>query len=82
MKLEFSGQILEKQSNKKFQENASNGQADGRTGRHEEANSLKLFTHQQMHYLLNLEGLNFTLEFTKNFAPTCFGLRPSSGCLY
>jgi hypothetical protein len=23
-----------------------------------------LFTHQQMHYLLNLEGLNFTLEFT------------------
>jgi hypothetical protein len=25
---------------------------------------LKLVTHQQMHYLLNLEGLNFTLEFT------------------
>jgi hypothetical protein len=25
---------------------------------------VELVTHQQTHYLLNLEGLNFTLEFT------------------
>ena len=34
-----------------------------------------LFTHQQMHFLLNLEKFIF-------MAPTCFGLRPFSGNLY
>jgi hypothetical protein len=37
-----------------------------------------LFTHQQKHYLLNLERF----KIYTNIAPTCFGLRPSSGSLY
>jgi hypothetical protein len=41
------------------------------------------FTHQQMHYLLNLERFKIYIKIhTKNIAPTCFGLRPSSGSLY
>jgi predicted permease len=37
-----------------------------------------LFTHQQMHCLLNSERF----KIYTNIAPTCFGLRPSSGSLY
>jgi hypothetical protein len=40
--------------------------------------------YQQMHYLLNLEGLKFKLKFTQIslLHTTYFGLRPSSGSLY
>jgi hypothetical protein len=41
-----------------------------------------LFTHQQMHYLLNLERFNIYTRIHTNIAPTCFGPRPSSGSLY
>jgi hypothetical protein len=37
-----------------------------------------LFTHQQMHYLLNLERF----KIYTNIAPTCFSLGPPSGSLY
>jgi hypothetical protein len=41
-----------------------------------------LFTHQQMHYLLNLGRFKMYPRIHTNIAPTCFGLRPSSGSLY
>jgi hypothetical protein len=41
-----------------------------------------LFTHQQMHYLLNLERFKIYTKIQTNIAPTCFGLRPSSGSLF
>jgi hypothetical protein len=41
-----------------------------------------LFTHQQMHYLLNLKRFKIYTRIHINIAPTCFGLRPSSGRLY
>jgi hypothetical protein len=41
-----------------------------------------LFTHQQMHYLLNLERFKIYTRIHTNIAPTCFGLQPSSGSLY
>ena len=40
------------------------------------------FTHQQMHYLLNLEKFKIYFKIHTNIAPTCFGLRTSSGSLY
>ena len=40
------------------------------------------FTHQKMHYLLNLEKFKIYIKIHKNIAPTCFGLRLSSGSLY
>jgi hypothetical protein len=40
-----------------------------------------LFTHQQMHYLLNLERNKIYTKIHTNIAPTCFGLRPSSAWL-
>ena len=40
------------------------------------------FTHQQMHYLLNLQKFKIYIKIHTNIAPTCFGLRPSSGSLY
>ena len=41
-----------------------------------------LYTHQYMHYLLNLEKFKIYIKRHINIAPTCFGLRPSSGSLY
>jgi hypothetical protein len=41
-----------------------------------------LLTHQQMHYLLNLERFKIYTRIHTNIALTCFGLRPSSGSLY
>jgi hypothetical protein len=41
-----------------------------------------LFTHQQMLYLLNLERFKIYTKIHTGVAPTCFGLRPSSGSLY
>jgi hypothetical protein len=41
-----------------------------------------LFTRQQMHYLLSLEMFKIYTRIHTNIAPTCFGLRPSSGSLY
>jgi hypothetical protein len=35
-----------------------------------------------MHYLLNLERFKIHIKIHTNVAPTCFGLRPSSGSLY
>jgi len=40
------------------------------------------FIHQQMHCLLNLEKFKIYIQIHTNIAPTCFGLRPSSGGLY
>jgi hypothetical protein len=40
------------------------------------------FTRQQMHILLNLEKFKIYIKIHINIAPTCFGLRPSSGSLY
>jgi hypothetical protein len=37
------------------------------------ARSLKLFTHQQMRYLLNLERFKLYTRIHTNIAPTCFG---------
>ena len=42
----------------------------------------KQFTHQQIHYLLNLEKFKIYIKIHTNIALTCFGLRPSSGSLY
>jgi len=39
------------------------------------------FTHQQMHSLLNFGKFKIYINI-HNIAPTCFGLRPSSGSLY
>ena len=41
------------------------------------------FTHQQIYYfyLLNLEEFKIYTKIHTNIAPTCFGLRPSSGSL-
>jgi hypothetical protein len=41
-----------------------------------------LFTHQQMPCLLNLEQFKIYIKIYTNIAPTCFGLRRSSGSLY
>jgi hypothetical protein len=41
-----------------------------------------LFTHQQMHYLLNLERFKIYTKIHTNITPTCFSLQPSSGSLY
>ena len=41
-----------------------------------------LFTHQQMHFLLNLEKFKIYMKIHIIIASTCFGLRPSSGSLY
>ena len=41
-----------------------------------------LFTHQQMHFLLNLEKFKIYIKIHIIIAPTCFCLRPSSGSLY
>jgi len=35
-----------------------------------------------MHFLLNLEKFKIYIKIDLNIAPTCFGLRPSSGSLY
>ena len=40
------------------------------------------FTHQQMHYLLNLEKYIIFITIHTNIAHTFFGPRPSSGSLY
>jgi len=41
-----------------------------------------LFTHQQMNFLLDVEKFKIFIKIHINIAPTCFGLRPSSGSLY
>jgi hypothetical protein len=41
-----------------------------------------LFTHQEMHYLLNFERFKIYTRIHTNIAPTYFGLRPSSGSLH
>ena len=41
-----------------------------------------LFTHQQIHFLLNLEKSKIYIKIHIIIAPTCFGLRPSSENLY
>jgi hypothetical protein len=41
-----------------------------------------LFTHQQIHYLLNLESFKIYTKIHTNIAATCFVLRPSSWSLY
>jgi len=40
------------------------------------------FNRQHVHYLLNLEKFKIYIKMHTNIAPTCFGLRPSSGSLY
>jgi len=35
-----------------------------------------------MHYLLNMEKFKIYMKIYTNIAPSCFGLRPSSGSLY
>jgi hypothetical protein len=65
-------QTLDKPSTNVCQTNLSCQQYD----------NIKLFTHQRMHYLLNLERFKLYTRIHINFAPTCFGLRPSSGSLY
>jgi hypothetical protein len=43
--------------------------------------SPKLFIHQQMHFLLILQNTKIYIKTYIKIAPTCFGLRPSSGSL-
>jgi hypothetical protein len=38
--------------------------------------------HQQMHFLLTLENSKIYIKTHIKIAPTCFGLRPSSGSLH
>jgi hypothetical protein len=45
-------------------------------------NVMTLFTHQQIHYLLNLERFKIYTRIHINIASTCFGLRPTSGSWY
>ena len=40
------------------------------------------FTHQQMHYFYFKEHIKIYIKIHINIAPTCFGLRPSSGSLH
>ena len=40
------------------------------------------FTHQQMHFYLFKEHIKVYILIHTNIAPTCFGLRPSSGSLH
>jgi hypothetical protein len=42
----------------------------------------KFFIHQQMHFLLILENTKIYIKTYITIAPTCFGLRPSSGGLH
>jgi hypothetical protein len=44
--------------------------------------SSTFFTHQQMHILLFLENSKIYIKTYTKIAPTCFGLRPSSGSLH
>jgi len=39
-------------------------------------------THQQMHFYLFKEHIKLYIKIHINIAPTCFGLRPSSGSLH
>jgi hypothetical protein len=43
--------------------------------------SPKFFIHQQMHFLLILENSKIYIKTYVKIAPTCFGVRPSSGSL-
>ena len=40
------------------------------------------FTHQQMHFYSFKEHVKIYIKIHINIAPTCFGLRPSSGSLH
>jgi len=40
------------------------------------------FTHQQMHFYYLKKHVKFYIKMHINIAPTCFGLRPSSGSLH
>jgi len=40
------------------------------------------FTHQQMHYYQFKKHIKIYIKIHINIAPTCFGLRPSSGSLH
>jgi hypothetical protein len=44
--------------------------------------SPKFFIHQQKHFLLILENSKIYIKTDIKIAPTCFGLRPSSGSLH
>ena len=40
------------------------------------------FTHQQMHFFYFKKRTKIYIKIHINIAPTCFGLRPSSGSLH
>ena len=40
------------------------------------------FTHQQMHFFILKLYIKIYIKIHINIAPTCFGLRPSSGSLH
>jgi hypothetical protein len=46
------------------------------------ANTPKFSIHQLMHFLLILENSKIYIQTYIKIAPTCFGLRPSSGSLH
>jgi hypothetical protein len=44
--------------------------------------SSKSFIHQQMHFVSVLENIKIYIKTSIKIAPTCFGVRPSSGALH